>query len=182
MSGFDFLFSFQSLLLGLAVARVTTGFADMWRGRKDMVVGISPILLGVFILFSVAHQWIKAWEARSLLTIGPWPILVSIGIALPYVFVSEAMLPRAQDTWASWEDYYMTHSRVLVGVLLLPPVISLSYNLARGNFLGYSYARIAVSIVLRLGVPVLLICWQQRLVHRLGLAALIISRIVGIFR
>ena len=47
MSGFDFLFSFQSLLLGLAVARVATGFADMWRGRKDIVVGISPILLGL---------------------------------------------------------------------------------------------------------------------------------------
>jgi hypothetical protein len=98
MSGFDFLFSFQSLLLGLAIARVATGFADMWRGRKDMVVGISPILLGLFILFSVAHQWMSAWEARSVLTIGPWPILNSIGVALPYVFVSQAMLPREQDT------------------------------------------------------------------------------------
>ena len=134
MSGFDFLFSFQSLLLGLAVARVATGFADMWRGRKDMVVGISPILLGLLILFSAAHQWMSAWEARSVLTIGPWPILVSIGITLPYVFVSQAMLPREQDTWASLEDYYMTHSRVLVGVLLLPPVISLSYNFAWGTF------------------------------------------------
>jgi hypothetical protein len=135
MNGFDFLFSFQSLLLGLAVARVATGFADMWRGRKDMVVGISPILLGLLILFSAAHQWMSAWEARSVVTMGAWPILVSIGITLPYVFVSQAMLPREQDTWASLEDYYMAHGRVLVGVLLLPPVISLSYNFARGNFL-----------------------------------------------
>ena len=181
MSGFDFLFSFQSLLLGLAVARVATGFADMWRGRKDIVVGISPVLLGLLILFSAAHQWMSAWEARSVVTMGPWPILVSIGITLPYVFVSQAMLPREQDTWASLEDYYMAHSRVLVGVLLLPPLISLCYNFARGNFFGYSYARIAVALVIRLGVPVLLICWQQRLVHRLGLAALTVTRIVGLF-
>ncbi len=42
MGGFDFLFSFYSLLMGLAVARVATGFADMWRGRKTMVIGVSP--------------------------------------------------------------------------------------------------------------------------------------------
>ncbi len=91
-----------------------------------MVVGISPVLLGLLILFSAAHQWMSAWEARSVMTMGPWPILVSIGITLPYVFVSQAMLPREQDTWASLEDYYMAHSRVLVGVLLLAPVISLT--------------------------------------------------------
>ena len=91
------------------------------------------------------------------------------------------MLPREQDTWASLEDYYMAHSRVLVGVLLLPPVISLSYNFARGNFYGFSHAHIAAVFGVRLGVPVLLICWQQRLVHRLGLAALTVTRIVGLF-
>lgn len=91
------------------------------------------------------------------------------------------MLPREKETWASLEDYYMAHSRVLIGVLLLPPLISLSYNFARGNFFGYSYSRIAVGLVVRLGVPVLLICWQQRLVHRLGLATLTVTRIVGLF-
>jgi hypothetical protein len=181
MNEFDCLFSFYSLLLGLAVARVATGFADMWRGRKNMVIGISPILLGLFILFSGAHQWMSFWKARSVWTIGPWPILVSIGLALPYVFVSQAMLPREQDTWASLEDYYMAHSRVLVGVLLLPPVISLSYNFARGNFFGFSHAHIVAVFVVRLGVPLLLIGWQQRLVHRLGLAALTVTRIVGLF-
>jgi hypothetical protein len=181
MTGFDFLFSFYSLLLGLAVARVATGFADMWRGRKHMAIGVSPILLGLFILFSAAQQWMSFWNARGVYTMGPWPILVSMGITLPYVFVSQAMLPREQDTWASLEDYYMAHNRVLIGTLLLAPVIALCYNFARGNELGLSPARVAVSIVLRLGIPVLLICWQQRSVHRLGLAALTVTRIVGLF-
>jgi len=97
MGGFEFLFSFYSLLLGLAVARVATGFADMWRGRKNMVVGISPILLGLLILFSAAQQWMSFWRGRAVLTMGPWQILVSIAAALPYVFVSQAMLPREQD-------------------------------------------------------------------------------------
>jgi hypothetical protein len=181
MNGFDFLFSFYSLLLGLAVARVATGFADMWRGRKNMVVGISPILLGLFILFSAAQQWMSFWEKRSVLTMGPWPILVSMGTALPYVFVSQAMLPREQDTWASLEDYYMAHSRVLIGALLVPPVITLCYDSARGIYPFWSDAHVAVVYVVRLGVPVLLIFWQQRLVHRLGLAALTVTRILRLF-
>ena len=71
MNGFEFLFSFYSLLLGLAVARVATGFADMWRGRRDTVVGISPCLLGLLILFSAAQQWMSFWRGRDVLTMGP---------------------------------------------------------------------------------------------------------------
>jgi hypothetical protein len=137
--------------------------------------------LGLFILFSGAHQWMSFWKARSVWTIGPWPILVSIGLALPYVFVSQAMLPREQDTWASLEDYYMAHSRVLIGALLVPPVITLCYDCARGIYPFWSDAHIAVVYLVRLGVPVLLMVWQRRLVHRLGLAALTVTRIVGLF-
>lgn len=181
MSGVEFLFSFYSLLLGLAVAKVATGFADMWRGRRDMVIGVSPVLLGLFILFSAAQQWMSFWKAHGAYTMGPWAILASMGITLPYVFVSQAMMPREQDTWASLEDYYMAHNRVLLGALWIAPVIALCYNFAQGNLFGVSHLRAVVVLVVRLGVPLLLICWQRRWVHRFGLAALTITRIVGLF-
>ena len=178
MNGFEFLFSFYSLLLGLAVARVATGFADMWRGRKNMVVGISPILLGLLILFSAAQQWMSFWRGRDVLTMGPWQILVSIAVALPYVFVSQAMLPREEDRWASLEEYYLGHSRVLLGVLLIPPIVSLLYNCALGNFPDSSDAAFDV---VRLGLPVLLVVWRKRWIHRIGLAALTVNLIVQLF-
>ena len=99
-----------------------------------MVVGISPILLGLLILFSVAQQWMSFWRGRDVLTIGPSPILVSIAVALPYVFVSQAMLPREKDKWDSLEEYYLGHSRVLLGALLIPPIVSLFYNCALREF------------------------------------------------
>src|ERR1041385_6057846 len=153
MNGFEFLFSFYSLLLGLAVARVATGFADMWRARRDTAVGISPCLLGLLILFSAAQQWMSFWRGRDVLTMGPWQILVSIAAALPYVFVSQAMLPREQERWASLEDYYLAHSRVLLGVLLIPPIVSLSCNCALRNFPDWSDA---LFDLVRVSVPVLL--------------------------
>ena len=54
MSGFEFLFTFFSLLLGLAVANIATDFADMWRERNTRMAGTSTVLLGLFILLSVA--------------------------------------------------------------------------------------------------------------------------------
>lgn len=179
MSGFEFLFSFYSLLLGLAVANVATGFADIWRGRKDTVVGTATVLLGILILFSAAQQWMSFWRGRDSLTMGPWQILVSIGVALPFVFISRAMLPREQDAWQSLDDYYMAHNRVLLVVLLIPPVASMSYNFALANFPDLSEA---FYDAVRLGVPILLIAWQKRFIHNIGLAALTVNMLVHFFR
>jgi hypothetical protein len=178
VSGFEFLFSFYSLLLGLAVARVATGFADMWRGRGDTVVGISPCLLGLLVLFSAAQQWMSFWRGRDVLTMGPWQILVCIAVAVPYVFVSQAMLPREQDRWASLEEYYLTHRRVLLGVLLIPPIVSVFYNCALANYPDWSDGPFDLA---RICVPVLLMVWPKRWIHRLGLAALTVNMVVRLF-
>jgi hypothetical protein len=178
MNGFEFLFSFYSLLLGLAVANVATGFADIWRGRRETSVGILTLLLGLLILFSAAQQWMSFWHGRDSLTMGPWQILVSIAVALPFVFISRAMLPREQDTWRSLDDYYMAHRRVLLAVLLIPPVASLLCNCALTNFPDRSEA---FYDAMRLGVPLLLILWPRRLVQSVGLAASIINMVARLF-
>lgn len=178
MNGFEFLFSFYSLLLGLAVANVATGFADIWRGRRETPVGTHTVLLGSLILFSAAQQWMSFWRGRDSLTMGPWQILVSIAVALPFVFISRAMLPREQDAWRSLDDYYMAHRRVLLAVLLIPSVASLSYNCALGNFPDQSEV---FYDALRLGVPLLLILWPRRSVQSVGLAALIINVVARLF-
>ena len=178
MNGFEFLFSFYSLLLGLAVANVATGFADIWRGRRETVVGTATTLLGLLILFSAAQQWMSCWGARDVLTMGPWQILAVIAIALPLVFISRAMLPREEDVWSSWDDYYIAHRRVLLTVLLISPLVSISYNFAQGNIpdrWGVLYRAV------QLGVPLLLILWQTRIVQRIGLVAMTINIIARLF-
>jgi hypothetical protein len=178
MNGFEFLFSFYSLLLGLAVANVATGFADMWRSRRETAIGTLGALLGLLILFSAAQQWMSCWGARDALTMGPWQILAIIAIALPFVFISRAMFPRDEDEWSSWDDYYIAHRRVLLTILLIPPVVSIWYNFAHGNVPD---AWGALYRALQLGVPVLLILCPTRVVHRIGLAAMTINIVARLF-
>jgi 4-hydroxy-3-polyprenylbenzoate decarboxylase len=47
LSAFEYVFAFYSLLLGLAVANVVTGFADMWRERQVVAVGVCTPLIAV---------------------------------------------------------------------------------------------------------------------------------------
>ena len=114
MNGFEFLFSFYSLLLGLAVANVATGLADSWRFRARTALGAPTLLLGLLILLSAAQQWLSFWKARAVLTMGPWEVLVAMGMSLPYIFVSQAMLPREHEQCTDLRVYYARNSRSLM--------------------------------------------------------------------
>lgn len=169
MSGFEYLFTFYGLLLGLAIANVTTGFADMWRAREEIRPGWTTPLLGLFILLAAAHQWVSFWSGRNDINMEPWNLMISIGVALPYVFVSRGMFPRQQDRWSSLEDYYIAHRRVLLAAIAAPALASLIYNAARVSLpdplSGLSYA-------IRILLPATLMLTSRLWVQRAGMAVL----------
>ena len=178
MTGFEFLFTFAGLLLGLAVAAVATGFADMWRVRDTMTIGLATPLLGIYILLAAAGAWVSLWGAREFLTMGPGELLRSVSMAMPYIFVAQAMFPFQHDKWTSLEDYYLRHHRVLLAVLIIPSGVSFLYNLAVGyqphifDVLGYGVPLL---------VPAVLIVWSRPTVQWLGLAVLSLNALLLMF-
>lgn len=178
MTGFEFLFTFYSILLGLAIANIATDFADMWRERHVRLAGSTTILLGLFILVCVAQQWISFWAGRDSLGMGPTNLLVCIAIAFPYIFTSQAMFPSQHDDCASLDDYYMAHNRVLLGVLLIPVVVSLAYNMSVGNLMDWPHT---IFFLIRISITLLLMVYQVKWIHRLGLSMLIVSMLVRIY-
>ena len=177
MSGFEFLFSFYSLLLGLAVARVATGLAESWRARAKTSFGASTLLLGLLILLSVAQQWLSFWGARDVLTMGPWEVLTCMGMSLPYIFISQAMLPQEHDNCTDLDDYYLQNRRSLLLALLIPPVVSLAYNVAVQGF-DWGYA---IAYVLPVFVPVALAFSRRQWLHRVGLSLLVVNVLALMF-
>lgn len=165
----EFLFSFFSLLLGLAAANVAAGFANMWRGREEVDVGVLPPLLGLFILLVVADQWIIFWESRSALSMGPWQMLSGMALALPYNFVSTAMYPQRPQSWSSLEAYCLSNNRVLMGVLAIPPVVSASYSVF---FAGRDPLIIARSEGPFFIIPAVLASWRHLWAQRIGATVL----------
>lgn len=174
MSGFEYIFTFYSLLLGLAVANATNNLAEMWRSHRAVAVGLAPPLLCLFILLAVGQQWVSFWSAREGLTLTPNTVLMSIGMALPYIFVSHGMTP-AREGSGSFEEFYIEHRRTLMGVLAAPPLLSFVYNLAVfgiGDPREYALHTSLVTLP-RVLVPIGLAFTRSPRLHVIGLTVLI---------
>lgn len=129
MSAFDAIFAFYGLLLGLAIAAVASGYGEQWRRRRVRSIGWLVPLLGCYILLSATQQWLSFWEGRGELTITARILFMSLAMALPYIFVAQVMFPVTDDDVSDGNTHYMVDRRVFLGVLILPPAFSLTFNL-----------------------------------------------------
>jgi|SRR5215217_1027738 len=179
MDDFEYLFSFYGLLLGLAAANVATGFADMWRERRVVAVGVSPPLLALIILLGSMNLWLRFWAVRDSVEFGAWALINMTCVALPYVFLSRAMFQPAGET-RSLEEHYLEHRRIILIVLALSPIFSLINAALVTRTLGLDWSSIWVG--LRVAAPLLLIPFASRTVQRVGLAGIVALLLVGLFR
>ena len=182
MSGFEYIFTFYGLLLGLAVANATSNVAEMWRSSGSVKVGLAPPLLCLFILLSAAQGWTSFWASHDSLTMTPTALLMCIGMAVPYIFVSHGMTP-AREGSASFEDFYIHHRRTLMVVLVIPPLLSMAYNLITGGAASLADSAFFIGLIIlpRVLIPAGLAITRSPRLHALGLVALIAHTLWRIF-
>ena len=181
VGSFDYLFSFYGLLLGIAVANVAIGFADMWRDCERIEVGTCPPLVASSVLLGGMNVWMQMWLARPYATVNGSQMLAAAAISLPYVFVSRAIFPGQEDKpERSLEEHYLRHRKLILIMLVIPTVISVTSHILLDRF---SYHGWAVAWVIgRIALPLLLLPFANRNVQRGGLAALNVLQLAGLFR
>lgn len=181
MGSFDYLFSFYGLLLGIAVANVAIGFADMWRDCEKISVGTCPPLVASSVLLGGMNVWMQMWLARPHAVVNGLQMLSAAAISIPYVFVSRAIFPGLENTpERSLEDHYLKHRRLILVLLAIPTSISvLSHTLLDDfHYKAWEIGWVAARIALPLG----LLISAHRKVQRSGLALLNILQLIGLFR
>jgi hypothetical protein len=181
MGAFDYLFSFYGLLLGIAIANVAIGFADMWRDCEKIRVGTCPPLLACVVLLGGMNAWLLSWHERPFVTVTAWQMLAAAGIALPYVFVSRAMFPGAEkDPESSLEDHYVKHRGLILTLIAIPVVIQTVAKVVLDGLhdLGWEH----LWMIARIALPLSLIPFANRGVQRIGLVMLIVLLLIGLFR
>ncbi|MEA3058082.1 MAG: hypothetical protein QOF34_897, partial [Sphingomonadales bacterium] len=135
MGSFDYLFSFYGLLLGIAVANVAIGFADMWRDCEKIRVGTCPPLVASSVLLGGMNVWLQMWLTRPYVTVNGVQMLAAAAIALPYVFVSRAIFPGAEDEEErSLEEHYLRHRKIILVLLAVPTIVSVSSHVLLDGF------------------------------------------------
>ena len=181
MNAFDYLFTFYGLLLGIAVANVAIGFADMWRDCGKFGVGYCPPLLGTIVMLGGMNVGLTMWHVRADVSGGAWQMLAATGVAMPYVFISRAMFPGAErETERSLEDHYLRHRVLILLVLVIPPVVSLVSKalLDRVWDHGWDLEWIAARVLM----PLILMPLPGRMQQRVGLGAFAALELTGLFR
>lgn len=181
MGSFDYLFSFYGLLLGIAVANVAIGFADMWRDCEKISVGTCPPLVASSVLLGGMNVWMQMWLARPHVAVNGLQMLAAAAISIPYVFVSRAIFPGLENApERSLEDHYLKHRRLILVLLAIPTAISIFSHTLLDSFhykdweIGWVAARIAL--------PLALLFSAHRMVQRGGLALLNVLQLMGLFR
>lgn len=181
MGPFDYLFSFYGLLLGIAVANVAIGFADMWRDSERIAVGTCPPLVASSVLLGGMNVWLEMWHTRPFVIVDGSQMLAAAAISLPYVFVSRAIFPGAEDQQErSLEEHYLKHRHIILVMLAVPTIVSVaSHMLLDGvRYQGWH----AWWVAARIAAPLALLPFASQRVQRGGLVGLNLLQLVGLFR
>lgn len=168
VSAFEFYFTFYGLILGLAVANVASGFGRLWRDRQRTDVGLCLPLLALIVLLRVAHLWLTTWKGLQSIQVTTVTMLVAIGVALPFVFVTTVMFPDDKDEQRPLDPFYLEQSRALLVALSIPWLVGYLAGYALGHPPGFEAWR---NVILTHYLPVLVMLISRNLwVHRIGLA------------
>lgn len=178
MSAFEYVFTFYSVMLGLAATNVAAGFADMWRDRETVKVGVCAPLLALIVLVGTMNLWLRFWTNRDLVEASAWQLITLVTLALPFVFISRAMFPGPGGE-SSLEEHFFRHRRVMLLALTATPGFSLIWYARVGELdPDWSHAWIAV----RFAAPLVLLAIPNRRINQFGLAAIAIWVVIGLFR
>jgi len=181
VTAFDYLFTFYGLLLGIAVANVAIGFADMWRDCGRFAVGYCPPLLGSIVMLGGMNIWLTMWHVRQDVAVGAWQMLAATGVAMPYVFTSRAMFPGAErESERSLEEHYLRHRKLILLVMTVPPVMSLISKILLDRVWDHGWE--LEWIVARMILPLILIPLASRTAQRIGLGTFAGLELAGLFR
>ena len=181
MGSFDYLFSFYGLLLGIAVANVAIGFADMWRDCERISVGTCPPLVASSVLLGGMNVWMQMWLARPHAVVNGIQMLAAAAISLPYVFVSRAIFPGQESApERSLEEHYLRHRKLILILLVIPTSISVATHVVLDDF-SYRNWEI-VWVAARIALPIALLFFPQRRIQRDGLVVLNAVQLLGLFR
>lgn len=172
MSQFEFFMTFYSLLLGLSVAELLLGFANLLRNRARPKLGLLTPLLGMFVFLQLMATFIDAWTRLQHVSMSMDGLALPTGIGVLLFFVSVIVVPRDAGEWSDLDRYFRANRRWTVGLVIAANLLVLGYEVPNvpSVYLPHYVAVNAVGFSLMAGALLL----RQRLAIAACLGGLIL--------
>jgi hypothetical protein len=149
MSHFDFLFALLSLLIGLSIAELLSGFARVLRlqarqraaakgalrvdeaddAPPPVRVGWLVPLLGVYVLLDQLWFLTSAFAYRDALTANLFTLVAITVVVGGYYLIATLVFPDEPGDWPDFDRYYDEHNRLILGFALFVQFATLALNM-----------------------------------------------------
>lgn len=180
MNDVEIAITLLAMIGGLLLANVANNMADALRARRDLPIGFVPWAINFYISAAIINTlglmstFDETWSSGVVFMVG---LLAAL---MPYIMVSRLLYPEHKERWTSVEDYYIANRKMVLGLMVIAPVVSI-INLAPTDlpisglektiFLLVSYGPIIVTLIL-------LMLTDKRKWHWAGWGFLLVHRIV----
>ena len=122
MSAFEYFFSFYGLLLGLSVAALVGGFAQVLHERQRVRFGWLTPMLAVFVAVDVATFWTQAWVIFRGAPFSPALLVLGLVIAATFYVAASITFPRVTaegvETRIDLDEHFWAHRAMVFGCVL----------------------------------------------------------------
>ena len=119
MTVFEFVFSLYTLLFGLALAQVFTGFGNTLQERHKLKVGWLTPLLGLFVILDLTSFWEIGWQMRGISRPYFLFLIACVLVAGIYYLAARLVFPRNFVEWPDFDVYYFRHKKWIYGGILI---------------------------------------------------------------
>ncbi len=170
MSAFEFFFGFFSLVMGLAMATVATGLANVLRARKVVPLGRLTPLLALLVLLDICSFWVIGWNNLQDIAITYATIYLGLAMTLVYFLSAALVFPNDASEWPSLDDYYDSHKRLVLGGVLFSNALGLIWRVMSVDAGEFDPVTTAL-LILFFGVLIALMFIRNR---RINLALLLV--------
>ena len=117
MDAFEFFFTIYSLLLGLALAELMLGYANLLRAPQRPVWGWLTPTVGVLIFLQIIVTFLDAWMKLRGVQLNLLGLLVPTLIAVAYFAAAVIAVPRSASEWQSLDEYFHDRKKWILGLL-----------------------------------------------------------------
>ena len=117
MSEFEFVFPLFALLVGLSMAEMLTGLAQVLKCKHDVRIGWLTPLLATLILVNLAIFWQGSWEIRGQITATSASLLLVLLVGGAYYLAASLTFPSWGSEVRDLDEHFMEHRRVALLVI-----------------------------------------------------------------
>jgi len=112
MGLFEFLMILISVVIGLGLTEILTGWANLLRAREGVRFYWVHILLQFGVFFALLQQWWEFWEMEELGQISFFAVLTLLASPILLFLIAHLLFP-GQSKGANLEEYYYGQASLL---------------------------------------------------------------------